>query len=176
MIEKLIMYMMSNGYTHPLSPKLLMTPTGKEFANMIGFLFRKFDPNFKLQGKIEDEVPPVLQAAALTRFRSPRMPSTPWALRTRGRPCWARSRGWWSCSHTASRQRWSAAGGCSRTRRPRPEGLSSLPRVHTSTFWRARTTRWRPWRSSWQCSFRSATRNWPRRWRSSRPRSRAWLK
>ena len=57
MIEKLIMYMMSNGYTHPLSPKLLMTPTGKEFANMISFLFRKFDPNFKLQGKIEDEVP-----------------------------------------------------------------------------------------------------------------------
>ena len=56
-IETLILFLTSRGYDHPVSPKLLAAPTGKEFAHIISFMFKQLDPNYKLVGKVEDEVP-----------------------------------------------------------------------------------------------------------------------
>jgi kinetochore protein NDC80 len=52
-----ITYLSSNGYPYAVSPKLLASPTGKDFAQIVQFLFQKFDPNLKAFGKVEDEVP-----------------------------------------------------------------------------------------------------------------------
>ena len=60
-IESLIAFLAARGYDHPVSPKLLAAPTGKEFAHIISFMFRQLDPNFKLVGKVEDEVPIVFK-------------------------------------------------------------------------------------------------------------------
>lgn len=56
-IETLITFLTARGYDHPISPKLLAAPTGKEFAHIISFMFKQLDPNFRLVGKVEDEVP-----------------------------------------------------------------------------------------------------------------------
>lgn len=58
-IRTVITYMSTHGYPYALSPKLLASPTGKDFAQMVQFLFQKFDPALgKVAfGKVEDEVP-----------------------------------------------------------------------------------------------------------------------
>lgn len=40
----------------PLSPKILTKPTTKDFTNIVLFLFRQIDPNYKCTGKFEDEM------------------------------------------------------------------------------------------------------------------------
>jgi kinetochore protein NDC80 len=56
-LRTVITYLSANNYPHAISPKTLTTPTAKEFANIVQFLFQKFDPTLKALGKIEDEVP-----------------------------------------------------------------------------------------------------------------------
>eukprot|EP00897_Mesotaenium_endlicherianum_P005743 jgi/Mesen1/5197/ME000258S04289 len=56
-IRTLITYLTQHGYDHAISPKLLTTPTSKEFTHIVQFLFKKMDPNIKFAGKIEDDVP-----------------------------------------------------------------------------------------------------------------------
>lgn len=56
-IRTVITYLSTHGYPYALSPKLLASPTGKDFAQMVQFLFQKFDPALKAFGKVEDEVP-----------------------------------------------------------------------------------------------------------------------
>ena len=56
-IRALITYLSGHGYDRPISPKLLTTPTGKEFLYIVQFLFRRVDPNIKFGPKLEDEVP-----------------------------------------------------------------------------------------------------------------------
>lgn len=57
-IRTVIAYLTTHNYPYAISPKTLTTPTGKEFAQLIQFLFHQFDPILaKNLGKIEDEVP-----------------------------------------------------------------------------------------------------------------------
>jgi hypothetical protein len=55
-LRTVITYLSSNSYPHAVSPKTLTTPTAKDFANIVQFLFQRFDPTMKALGKIEDEV------------------------------------------------------------------------------------------------------------------------
>ena len=57
-IRTVITYLSTHGYPYAVSPKLLASPTGKDFAQIVAFLFQKFDPTIKAPlGKVEDEVP-----------------------------------------------------------------------------------------------------------------------
>ncbi|GAB4815903.1 hypothetical protein N2152v2_002949 [Parachlorella kessleri] len=58
-IRVIITYLAGHGYEHAITPKVLASPTTKDFANIMGFLFRQVDPNLntKNMGKIEEEVP-----------------------------------------------------------------------------------------------------------------------
>lgn len=46
-----------HAYPYPLSPKILTSPTGKDFTQLAFWLFQRFDPSLKAFGKVEDEVP-----------------------------------------------------------------------------------------------------------------------
>lgn len=55
-IRGLINYLTDHNYDHPFSTKILQRPTAKDFTYIISFLFRQVDPNFRITGKLEDEV------------------------------------------------------------------------------------------------------------------------
>jgi hypothetical protein len=56
-IRTVITYLSTHGYPYAVSPKVLTSPTGKDFAQIVQFLFQRFDPTMKVFGKVEDEVP-----------------------------------------------------------------------------------------------------------------------
>ena len=47
MIRTLITFLGERGYDHQISPKILTNPTGKDFYNIVTFLWRGIDPNLK---------------------------------------------------------------------------------------------------------------------------------
>lgn len=55
-IRALIDYLTAHSYDHAISPKILTSPSGKDFNNIVQFLFRQIDPNLTCPGKFEDEV------------------------------------------------------------------------------------------------------------------------
>ena len=55
-IRSLIEFCSLNGFDYALTPKILTKPTNKDFNNIVSFLFRLIDPNFKCSGKFEDEM------------------------------------------------------------------------------------------------------------------------
>lgn len=55
-IRQLAEFLHQNGYDGPCAPKALCKPTNKDFTNIVLFLFRMIDPNFKCTGKFEDEM------------------------------------------------------------------------------------------------------------------------
>ena len=54
-IRKLSDYLIAHGFEGPVSPKILITPSTKDFCNIVAFLFKQLDPNYKFTGKLEDE-------------------------------------------------------------------------------------------------------------------------
>ena len=56
-IRTVITYLSTHGYPFAVSPKVLTSPTGKDFTQIVQFLFQRFDPTMKAFGKVEDEVP-----------------------------------------------------------------------------------------------------------------------
>lgn len=56
-IRTIITYASMHAYPYPLSPKILTSPTGKDFTQLAFWLFQRFDPTLKAFGKVEDEVP-----------------------------------------------------------------------------------------------------------------------
>lgn len=56
-LNDLIRYLVSNSYNQRISTKLFNPPTGKEFKNVVTFLFRLLDEGYELTGRVEDEVP-----------------------------------------------------------------------------------------------------------------------
>ncbi|GBF89300.1 hypothetical protein Rsub_02177 [Raphidocelis subcapitata] len=56
-IRTVITYLSTHGYPYAVSPKVLTSPTGKDFTQIIQFLMQCFDPSVKVFGKMEDEVP-----------------------------------------------------------------------------------------------------------------------
>ena len=55
-IRALIDYLTAHNYDHAISPKILTSPSGKDFNNIVQFLFRQIDSNLTCPGKFEDEV------------------------------------------------------------------------------------------------------------------------
>jgi kinetochore protein NDC80 len=55
-IKALIEYLSAHNYDHFISPKILTSPSGKDFSNIVQFLFRQIDNNLTCPGKFEDEV------------------------------------------------------------------------------------------------------------------------
>lgn len=55
-IGVLLEYLSTHGYDHFINPKILSSPSGKDFNNIVQFLFRQIDPNLTCPGKFEDEV------------------------------------------------------------------------------------------------------------------------
>jgi kinetochore protein NDC80 len=56
-IRTIITYASTHAYPYALSPKILTSPTGKDFTQLAFWLFQRFDPTLKTFGKVEDEVP-----------------------------------------------------------------------------------------------------------------------
>jgi len=55
-IRQLIDYLNKHNYDGAISPKILSKPTNKDFMNIVLFLFKQYDPNYKFTGKFEDEM------------------------------------------------------------------------------------------------------------------------
>ena len=55
-MRTLIEFLTYHNYDHAISPKILSSPSGKDFNNIVQFLFRLIDPNLSCPGKFEDEV------------------------------------------------------------------------------------------------------------------------
>ncbi|GAB5033315.1 kinetochore protein ndc8 [Nannochloropsis oceanica] len=55
-IRGLINYLTDHNYDQPFSAKILQRPTAKDFTYIVSFLFRQVDANFRITGKLEEEV------------------------------------------------------------------------------------------------------------------------
>jgi kinetochore protein NDC80 len=55
-VRTLIEFLTYHNYDHAISPKILNSPSGKDFNNIVQFLFRLIDQNLSCPGKFEDEV------------------------------------------------------------------------------------------------------------------------
>ena len=62
-IAAVVDYCTSTAYrAGPISVKILGSPTGKDFAAIVGHLLARLDASFALAGRIEDEVQTVFKA------------------------------------------------------------------------------------------------------------------
>eukprot|EP00180_Rhodochaete_pulchella_P002429 Plantae.Rhodophyta-Rhodochaete_pulchella.ctg3720.p1 GENE.Plantae.Rhodophyta-Rhodochaete_pulchella.ctg3720~~Plantae.Rhodophyta-Rhodochaete_pulchella.ctg3720.p1 ORF type:complete len:526 (+),score=126.61 Plantae.Rhodophyta-Rhodochaete_pulchella.ctg3720:309-1886(+) len=59
--RNIICFLTENGYDQPISPKILSSPSSKDFQNMFIFLVRQLDPSFEFVSRFEDEVPALLK-------------------------------------------------------------------------------------------------------------------
>ena len=55
-IKKLSAYLTESGFEGASSVKILVRPTTKDFGEIFTFLFQQLDPNYKVTGKLEEEV------------------------------------------------------------------------------------------------------------------------
>ncbi|CAM9164644.1 unnamed protein product [Ectocarpus sp. 6 AP-2014] len=60
-LHKLAAYLTDHGYDQPINSKSLTRPSGRDFNNITGFLFRQLDPNYRPSGRFEDDVVPFLK-------------------------------------------------------------------------------------------------------------------
>eukprot|EP01116_Phalansterium_solitarium_P009020 TRINITY_DN23011_c0_g1_i1.p1 TRINITY_DN23011_c0_g1~~TRINITY_DN23011_c0_g1_i1.p1 ORF type:complete len:634 (-),score=285.00 TRINITY_DN23011_c0_g1_i1:320-2221(-) len=62
-VRKVILYLTSHGYDQEINPKLLISPTAKQFFSILQFLVRFVDPSFTItKEKFEEEVPNMFKA------------------------------------------------------------------------------------------------------------------
>ncbi|CAN0549137.1 unnamed protein product, partial [Ectocarpus sp. 8 AP-2014] len=47
-LHKLAAYLTDHGYDQPINSKSLTRPSGRDFNNITGFLFRQLDPNYRV--------------------------------------------------------------------------------------------------------------------------------
>ena len=59
-IRNIIQYLTSTGYEHEISQKILSSPTGRDFQNIVAFLGRQLDPQFVIT-KAEDDIPTIFK-------------------------------------------------------------------------------------------------------------------
>ena len=55
-VHKIILYCIAHAYDRPLSPKLLLSPTAKDFRHLMLFFFQQVDPNFAYGSCVEDDI------------------------------------------------------------------------------------------------------------------------
>lgn len=56
-IRTVIAYLAAHGFEYAITPKVLASPTTKDFTNVMMFLYRQFDPVLPKTFKLEEEVP-----------------------------------------------------------------------------------------------------------------------
>ncbi|PRW33702.1 Kinetochore NDC80 [Chlorella sorokiniana] len=56
-IRTVITYLAAHSFEYAITPKVLASPTTKDFTNVMMFLFRQFDPVLPKTFKLEEEVP-----------------------------------------------------------------------------------------------------------------------
>ena len=63
-IRALVSFLSEYGYDQPISAKILTRPSGRDFNNIMSFLFQQYDPAWKPApgSRFEDEVIPFLKA------------------------------------------------------------------------------------------------------------------
>ena len=61
-IHKIILYCMAHAYDRPLSPKLLLSPSSRDFRHLMSFLLQRIDPNFAFSAQPEDDIKRVMKA------------------------------------------------------------------------------------------------------------------
>jgi kinetochore protein NDC80 len=54
-VRKLSEYLSAHGFEGAVSPKILISPSTKDFFNIVAFLLKQLDPHIKITGKLEDE-------------------------------------------------------------------------------------------------------------------------
>uniref|UniRef100_A0A6U2B990 Kinetochore protein NDC80 n=1 Tax=Micromonas pusilla TaxID=38833 RepID=A0A6U2B990_MICPS len=59
--RQLISYLSTHGFSSSLSPKAMTSPTTKEFASLVSFLFKVLDENFKSGSKFEEDITTVFK-------------------------------------------------------------------------------------------------------------------
>lgn len=60
-IRNLIEFLTQHNYDYPISPKVLSRPTGKDFQNILQFLFLLLDRNLRFSQKFTEEVPMIFK-------------------------------------------------------------------------------------------------------------------
>eukprot|EP00916_Digyalum_oweni_P018938 GHVL01031580.1.p1 GENE.GHVL01031580.1~~GHVL01031580.1.p1 ORF type:complete len:629 (+),score=96.92 GHVL01031580.1:64-1887(+) len=55
--RKLLDFLVSSNYPHPIAPKAMVNPSSKEFLSILTFLIMLLDPHYLPLKKIEDEIP-----------------------------------------------------------------------------------------------------------------------
>jgi kinetochore protein NDC80 len=55
-IHSLIDYLTAHNFDHSISPKILTSPSAKDFNTIVQFLFKQIDSNVSFPGKFEDEI------------------------------------------------------------------------------------------------------------------------
>ena len=55
-IHKIILYCISHQFDRPLSPKLLLSPTAKDFRHLMLFFFQQVDPNYAFGPSVEEDI------------------------------------------------------------------------------------------------------------------------
>ena len=61
-IHSVINYLTEHHYDRPIAPRVLSSPTTKDFVHILSFLLTAIDPNFKFGGKFEEEVPVIFKS------------------------------------------------------------------------------------------------------------------
>jgi len=56
-IKTVITYLTTHNYPHEISPKILSSPTGKDFLNIVSFLAQRIDTSFIITKGNEDDIP-----------------------------------------------------------------------------------------------------------------------
>jgi kinetochore protein NDC80 len=59
-MRNLMRFLTENGFSYPISTKVLTAPSGKEFERIFKFLLSRIDPNYTFS-KFEDEVPAIIK-------------------------------------------------------------------------------------------------------------------
>ncbi|CAN8073656.1 unnamed protein product [Agarophyton chilense] len=60
--KELISFVIERGYEHPISPKMLTSPSSKDFQALFLFLIRRIDPTYNFIKRFEDEIPALLRS------------------------------------------------------------------------------------------------------------------
>lgn len=59
-LHKLADYLSSHGYDQPINNKNLSRPSGRDFNNIMGFIFRQFDANYRVSALLLKAIPRAL--------------------------------------------------------------------------------------------------------------------
>lgn len=61
-IKNLIAFLAKSSYPYPLSQKLLVAPSARDFQSIFKFIYSQIDPTYEWSKKFEEEVLPVMKA------------------------------------------------------------------------------------------------------------------